>query len=168
MIKKYLFKALCLISCLALCAALASCSGKKDDKESQGSQPSEVEETVSELIKDFLSNSPELMEIKTDYVNLLYPERWKDSLRTNIVKGNPYKVEMFATIGNHDEVHLFDIFFGGDEGICVGGVDVNGETIEVNLLSYDVDTHDGWSEDDGLILLTMQEDINYTIEALNR
>lgn len=130
---------------------------------------SDTTTAIESTTEDPLTLNPALMEIATKYGNLSYPRRWNEQLRTEVVEKNGYAtVEMYGTVGEHEEFHLYDVVFGGDEGVAVGAIEADGEKVYVMLISYDIDFDDSWSEDDILTVKAMKEDINYLIDELPR
>lgn len=154
---------------MAALLCLCGC-GQTGDTQTTASttEQSTAENSTEPTTEDILTNNPKLMQIATRYGELSYPERWKNIVRTNTVEKNEiWTVEMFAKIGEHPEMHIFDIALGGDEGFCIGTIEDEGETIYVNLISYDRNTDASWSEDEIQTLRMICEDINYTIEELS-
>lgn len=163
--KKYLF-ALGLITAV-LCITLFGCGDENADPKEESSQTETQAQVTESTTEDPLTLNPALMDIATEYGDLRYPKRWDDQLRTEVLeKDGISTVEMYATVGEHEELHIYDVLFGGDVGTCIGAVNAGGEKVYVNLVSYDLDLND-WSEEDRLTLLAMKEDINYLIDELN-
>ncbi|MBQ3150416.1 MAG: hypothetical protein IJB86_04135 [Clostridia bacterium] len=164
--KKYLAL---VVTVILLSVMLFGCESETGPVVTDTTQTETQTEAVTETTtEDPLTLNPSLMGIATKYGELLYPKRWNDMLRTNVVeKDGISTVEMFATVGEHEEIHLYDILFDGEDGVCIGAVTIDGVKIYVNLLSYDVDFDETWTEEEELTVLAMKEDINYLIDTLN-
>ncbi len=164
---KHLFTAA--LAAVLLGSCLCGCSGKGDEDVTASEESSAASSATQEATtEDPLTLNPDLKAIATKYGELLYPERWAGAIRTNVVENSLTTVEIFATIGKHKENKLYDVVFGGDEGVCIGSVSVGEEVIYVNLISYTWETDDSWSEDELLQLQAMKEDINYLIDGLKQ
>ena len=158
--KKY-FLVLGLIT--VLCVTLFGCGDSNTDL-----LITDAVSVTESTTEDPLTLNPSLMGIATKYGDLRYPKRWSEQLRTEVVeKGGNAAVEMYGTIGEHEELHLYDVVFGGDEGVPIGTVEADGEKVYVKLISYDLDFDDSWSEDEILTVKAMKEDINYLIDELS-
>ncbi len=111
--------------------------------------------------------SREAIEIVTKYGTLLYPKEWESNLRTEIVDSDVYKVEFYGTVEGKKEQHLFDLIFNGTDGYNLGTLKTEtGETVQINIESYDSELDDTWTEDEQFVLYSMLEDINYIIGML--
>ncbi len=148
---------------LLMGSILFGCGENPIEQTTEKSSETQAETTT----EDPLTLNPSLMEIATKYGGLMYPERWKNMVRTQVVEDENTRVEMYAAIGSHKEIHLYDVVFGGDEGVCIGDLLVDGKTVYVNLVSYSTDFDDSWSEEETQTVHAMKEDINYLIDALN-
>lgn len=109
----------------------------------------------------------EAIEIVTKYGTLLYPKEWESNLRTEIIDSDVYKVEFYGTVEGKKEQHLFDLSFNGTEGYNLGTLKTEGgEDVAINIVSYDFELDDTWTEDEQFVLYSMLKDINYTIGML--
>lgn len=147
-------------------AIVLSGCGENDEVVPESTAVTEIPtETTTE---DPLTLNPSLTGIATKYGDLLYPKRWNEQVRTNVTeKDGISTVEMYATVGEHEEMHIYDVLFDGNDGVCIGAVMHDGEKIYVNLVSYDTELDDTWTEDERLTLMAIKEDINYLIDSLN-
>ena len=76
-------------------------------------------------------------------------------------------VQFFATLEGKPEVHLFDIFFGGEDGYTLGYLNIDKDNqIEVKIISYDFDLGDEWTTEEANDIYSMQYDINYILGML--
>ena len=106
-------------------------------------------------------------DLETPYGTLKYPARWDKYLVTKVNKKGTYSVKFSAKIDDHDAMHLFTIYFGGDEGAEAGTVkDSKGKDVTVRLSVAEHELDGSWTEDQRLILLAMQEDMNYLLANL--
>lgn len=166
--------AVCLIVIIVLLCLLMK---KSDDNKSSDnkfavsdtsmqSEPSASTENSS-LTVGSPDDSREAIEIVTKYGTLLYPLEWEKNLRTEIVDSDVYKVEFYGTVENKNEQHLFDLIFNGTDGYNLGTLKTeSGEDVALNIVSYDFELDDTWTEDEKFALYSMQEDINYIIGML--
>lgn len=102
--------------------------------------------------------------IKTPLVDLYYPEKWKKQINVEQVEGDIYKVQFNGKLEKKDEIQLFEIVFGGTEGILLGTLD---ET-EVYLIYNDISFDDTWTEEEQNEVYVMQEESNYVIGMLQK
>lgn len=107
------------------------------------------------------------MNIETAYATLNYPKEWEDYVKYESGGEGDNIVEFYATVGQHERVHIFDVQFGGESGYCIGVVEKDGTETEVNVVSYDVSFDEAWTGKEINTILAMQEDINFLIQNLN-
>ena len=70
------------------------------------------------------------------------------------------------TLEGKEEIHLFDIVFGG-EGDLVGVIEIGeGEEISVCVESYGYELDETWTSGEKKILEAIDHDINYLLENL--
>lgn len=107
-------------------------------------------------ITDSENKDNENFDIKTDYITLYFPNKWKESVN---IKINDDIVSFSAL---PDDIKLFDIMFGKNEGDIIGTLSINENNIPVSVKTYDIDNnlekYDEYRE--------MQEDINTVINML--
>ena len=104
--------------------------------------------------------------IKTPIVSLYYPVKWEENVRINQLKGDGHIVQFKASIGSHEEIPLFDICFGGENGYTLGYLEKDGERIPVSVVSYENDFTEDWTEEEQNEIRGMSYDINYIIDML--
>ena len=161
--------AACLIVIIILLCLLLK---KSDDNKSAVSDTTAQSETSASTENSSLTigtpdDSREAIEIVTKYGTLLYPKEWESNLRTEIVDSAVYKVEFYGTVEGKKEQHLFDLIFNGTDGCNLGTLKTeSGEDVAINIVSYDLELDDTWTEDEKFTLYAMLEDINYTIGML--
>lgn len=150
-----------------LLLGLAACGGE---------MPSNTEPTpqISADNAENADGSPEsefdlskAMSIETENATLYYPEEWENVVECEAEGEDDSSVEFYATVGHHERVHIFDVLFGGENGYCIGTIEKDGKEIEVNIVSYDVSFDGSWTEEEINTVRTMQEDVNFLIQALN-
>ena len=101
-------------------------------------------------------------------LELSYPSRWDEYLDVRTNEGAVYSVAYYAHVGDHEEKHLFTIYFGGDEGVsALTTTDANGETVEIRVGAEELEFDDSWDIQDKMIVFAMQEDLNYLLNALS-
>lgn len=106
-------------------------------------------------------------DLDTPYGMLQYPARWDKYLVTKISEKNGYSIKFSAKIGDHKAEHLFTVYFGGDKGIEATTVkDSKGKEVALRLVVAEPELDSSWSDDERLILLAMQEDMNYLLSNL--
>lgn len=114
----------------------------------------------------FYTTDEEVMEIETDYCNLYYPMTWKDQMYISIENKEFYSVQFFALTDNEDDkVALFDINFGGNNGIKIGDLTVGNRETEVFIDSHNFN-EDEYTEEEYRKLCGMSEDVNVIISKL--
>lgn len=119
--------------------------------------------TVEEMLKE------EAFKIKTAYGDLYYPLKWEKQIRVNQVEGDVHTVQFFAKVEGKEEVHIFDIEFGGENGSLLGYVEEkNGEKVSINIISHDLELSEEWSTEEKNIIYAMLEDLNYIIGMLQK
>lgn len=123
----------------------------------------EVEATEPTVIPE--DDTPS--DLDTPYGTLKYPARWDEYLVTKVNKKDDYSIKFSAKIGSHSEEHLFTVYFGGDKGMEAGTVkDSSGKEVTLRLEVAEPELDGSWTEDERIILLAMQEDMNYLLTNL--
>lgn len=158
---------------IILIAVLIVIGTKKHNKEAEKVDPvvnEEVENTEvenKEESAELYSEDVKAFKIETPYCDLLYPEKWKNIVETEIVSVDGVEeVQFWAKLEGKDKVHLFDIIFGGESNE-VGTLEIeDGEAVTVNVVSYEFEEDDSWTEDEKEIIYSLLEDINYILLQL--
>lgn len=105
--------------------------------------------------------------IHTPYGQLFYPGYWGDQIRIEHVIHDTYVVEFYGCVSEQQELHLFDICFGGNAESAWGIVEQeNGEQTTLSVTLYDIVPDSQWTAEQYDSLLMMQEQINYLLERI--
>lgn len=110
----------------------------------------------------------EALEIETLYVNLYFPARWQEELRTTMSNTDGYEVTFSAVINGHNPIKLFALNFGGSESageVVHTLIDENDVAFYVRLRTFPLET-EGLSSLDQATVMAMQEDLNYLLSRL--
>lgn len=139
----------------------------------------QMQEALSDLLADFESQTPQHpvdqlpedlgmdMTIGTKYGDLHYPQRWKDYLSTVISEDDVYGVAFFAKINGRENQKLFTIHFGGTVGTKVATThDSDGKAMDIRIEVFSFEPDETWSDFEKILVISMQEDINYLIQYL--
>lgn len=107
------------------------------------------------------------MQIETPYCILQYPASWEDRLSVEHFESEDvYRVAFYCHLEGHEQLLMFTVLLGGDEGEQMGVVtNAKGITVPVNLL-MNTPSEDGLQDDELEILHTMQEAVNVLIQQL--
>ena len=107
------------------------------------------------------------LEIETKYGPLYYPSKWKDQIDIKYTENAGYKVEFYGTVVGKESVHLFDICFNSDNGELLGYFNRE-EAVNVSFNVYEVKFDETWTQGEKDQIYSMQEDVNYVIEMLEK
>ena len=110
----------------------------------------------------------EALEIETLYVNLYFPARWQEELRTTMSNTDGYEVTFSAVLNGHNPIKLFALNFGGSESageVVHTLIDENDVAFYVRLRTFPLET-EGLSSLDQATVMAMQEDLNYLLSRL--
>ena len=119
---------------------------------------------VSLYIKIEMNDSADDMIIKTDYCNLYYPSRWKDTV---VIMKEEALVRFLAGLETGEETPLFDVHFGSEEGtFCQWIRTKKGSQISVSVTVHSVTPDDSWNQEQIDMLYAMQEDLNHLCSRL--
>lgn len=134
----------------------------RNESESDLENRNQITSTWDEMLKE------EGFEITTSVVNLYYPKKWEEKVRIEHNQGDVYSVQFFVSV-KEQELNIFDIVFGGEDGDTFGYVKKNNdEKIPVNIICYDLKLENNWSEEEKSEIYSMQEDVNYIIAKLQQ
>lgn len=126
-------------------------------------QKEDVVSSVEELLKE------DSFAIETPIVNLYYPKQWKEQINIKQIDEELDIVQFWATIEGKEDVQIFDIVFGGEEGYCLGNIDVgNSEKVSIYVHSYELELGESWTEKEKEMIYRMAEDVNYLIGMLQK
>lgn len=110
----------------------------------------------------------ECIDIDTPYATLKFPKEWSDKIRIETIEADVYTVKFYGIVKGKDEIHLTDIIFGGTEGYTVGYLSIEGtnEPLAVNIIYYDSEFDDTWTEDEKFEIQEMQGVVEYVMDKL--
>lgn len=105
--------------------------------------------------------------IDTPYGELHYPVKWAEYLSIEVDESNGYSVAFYCALEDHVPAKLFTVHFGGTQGSVVTKIaDKNGGAVEVRVSLVELDLDETWIDNDVGIAYSMQEDINYLLNAI--
>lgn len=139
-----------------------------------GNKFATIDEETEQQLDEATNYMDEMLEekgfvIETPVVDLYYPEKWNDFVRVEQIEGDFHTVQFFATIEGKNEIQLFDVLLGGEEGYLLGYIKgENNEEISVNIVSYDFELGDDWTSEEETLIYAMLEDVNYIIGMLQK
>lgn len=107
------------------------------------------------------------LHVETPYCVLQYPAVWAEWLHVEEAEiDGVYRVDYFCSLEGHENLLMFSVLLGGDEGEQLGIVtNTDGITVPVNLL-INAPSEDGLNEDEITTLYAMQEAVNQLIAQL--
>lgn len=109
------------------------------------------------------------MTIDTPKGELHYPARWNDSLRIEIRQETVCSVEFYCTLEGFEDVLLFIIHFGGEEGFDVMDFTcADGTTVALHMTICEIEPDINWTDAQKTLVFAMQEDLNYLLAALSK
>lgn len=179
LLKKWKYYGICaILVCVTLCSG---CGAETEEQPSEAvseavsvaeefvAEEVSVEETAESSVEEepAMDQNRVCMDIETPYAVLQYPEIWQDQIRIEQNEDAVYTVSFYGSVEGKEEQHLFDLFFGGEEGFCLGSINHSGAKVDVYLDVCELVTDDTWSEDEVLQLRGMQEDSSYVVESLS-
>ena len=121
-----------------------------------------------------LTNQPEdsgtisNMKIETPYCPLYYPSKYSESMyyESSDSENDIYKVHFYSKIEEMEDNLLFSLYFGGDEGEQIGAIkNDSGNIVPVYLVMNELEV-ENYSEEQVVLLYSMQEACNELIEKL--
>lgn len=146
---------------LGICVAKA-CLNNDDENSFVNYTEKKVEQQKQdENISEKIVNEDSLI-VETPIVNLQYPKKWENQISVEQIVEDTHTVTFLGTVEGKEAVHMFDVVFGGTEGIFLGTM--NG--IGVHLVYTDINFDENWSEEEKNTIYAMQEDVNYMIGML--
>lgn len=111
-----------------------------------------VEPLQAEEIKD--------LTVETPYGSLRYPAKWADYITTEQTDGQIYTVTFYASGEGFRNYRLFDVFFGGEEGVPMGQLVREQAAVTVRVRTYEAKRTEGLSDSAVQTICAMQEDVN--------
>lgn len=106
-------------------------------------------------------------QIQTPYGPLRYPEGLADHLLVIQTSEQPYTIEFYAVMEGKQEMRLFDISLGEASGGNMGMVQTPNGAIPLNVIIYDLELDDSWTEGEVITVYAMQDVINEMIEQMS-
>lgn len=106
-------------------------------------------------------------QIQTPYGPLRYPEGLADHLLVIQTSEQPYTIEFYAVMEGKREMRLFDISLGEASGGNMGMVQTPNGVIPLNVIIYDLELDDSWTEGEVITVYAMQDVINEMIEQMS-
>lgn len=126
-------------------------------------------ESNSEQIKENSSSIETVQDysIETRYGKMYFPEKWQTYIDVQINENDPYTVQFFATLDNEVKARLFNIVFGGSEGVYVGKlIDSEGAIIDVHIVMNELSGDEDYTEEQSNLIIAIQEDVNHIISKM--
>lgn len=109
----------------------------------------------------------EEMIIEFPYGQLFFPGNWEGQIRVECDEESEVIVKVYGTIGEHNEVEIFRLFFDEISKPNVGVfMTEEGNSFGVNFIVNDVMFDESWSEEEKQMLFSMQEGINYLLSRM--
>lgn len=129
----------------------------------------EAEEKNAPVLKDVPEETTivNFLQIETPYCVLQYPATWADWLCVEHFNSeNAYSVEFYCHLEGREQLLMFTVLLGGDEGEQLGVVtNADGVTVPVNIL-MNTPSEEGLQDEELKVLHAMQEALNSLIQQL--
>ena len=137
---------LTVLICICMVMGLAACASK---------QPGASTPESSAENSNIVDPNEEMFTIETDYAQLQYPLKWQDQVQIDV------SAEKVCFSVKDEDVKLFDLCFGGEEGYVFGTL--KGENpVELRVVTYDIDENLERFDD----YCAMQDDMNVIFQLL--
>lgn len=107
-------------------------------------------------------------EIETQYCKLYFPEMWKDNIEIRYKEEMGYKVGFYGVVENKEAQLLFEVCFNSDDGELLGYLEIDEDIVNISIDINDIVFDDSWEEEEMQQIYTMQEDVNFVIDTLNK
>lgn len=122
--KLYVLIGICSVLLVALIIVAVCLSGK--EKSYEGGRPSGDGSLPTLEIIDMLEQE-DTVKVHTSYADLEFPYAFTELLHVRSVDGKDIKILEFYTVLDGAEYRLFDVIFGGSDGIRLGDLKVPGQ-----------------------------------------
>ena len=134
--------------------------------------------SMQEEVNSILSNLPfeegnvdtlpeeSYMHIETPYLTICYPEQWSQQVRVEVSGNTEVVVRFWGTPSGAEEVHLFDLIFGGEEGDLIGLLTADQAVIPVYVIVNDSVPDPSLSEDAQMEVYGMLNGINVILNNM--
>lgn len=106
-------------------------------------------------------------EIETDYGKLYYPKNWKENVKVEFSNEFGNKVEFYGLVKDDKTKHIFDICFNSDDGLLLGYLEIEDQIINISVDVMELEFDDSWTQEEMDKIYSMQEEMNFVIDALN-
>ncbi len=139
-----------------LLLALVGC-GSKAAPEAQGSADAPAVET------------PEPLLVKTPVGELAFPGEFSDQVRMEEASSDTYHLVRFYGEAAGNPVILFELAFGGDEGVYAVGTapDASGNQVPIWLNVQALERGDDWTDEETEQMNLLQSCVNDLLEQIN-
>lgn len=136
------------------------------EKTTESSKTTEPSNTTGAADRPPLEIEGDEVAFATPYGKLYLPGKWAEELRICVDKSDGYDVIFYGVFGQHDEIPLFAVNFGGNQGSVVHTVFTENDVpVSVGIRTFPLET-EGWSAVDHSTALAMQEDLNHLLTRL--
>ncbi len=139
----------------------------------QSNQLLSMQESVNQLLEQLQLSpvtsaeepaNPDLL-LETDYGILKFPRKWEEYLK---IEQTDYDgLEFYCVLPGHEPVLLFMVLFHSEDGEILSAItDEDGTRTILSLYAPQLDLGDQWSAWELDLIYSMQEDMNYLLNAL--
>ncbi len=159
------------IGCMLLVAMIAvSALGCEKEAAQNDESDEQIESELpneNEAQADDVAQKKEDFCVKTSFVDLYFPQKWKDQVTvTQTSDISSCTVTFFGMLDGRDTMKLFDLFIGKEGEIPIGVLKVDSIEMPVNLTFGELDYDESWSQSEIDTICAMQEDVNYLLDLL--
>ena len=107
--------------------------------------------------------------VTTRYGILYFPEKWEGLLKTTQVEGDDSVEVTFSAVVRDIEMPLCVVTIGAENGVLIGTIRDDAKvTRNVYLTSSEIVFDESITAEEQHSILSMQEDLNYLIDSLNK
>lgn len=140
-----------------LLIALAGCGSTNTAPDAQGSADAPAVET------------PEPLLVKTPVGELAFPGEFSDQVRMEEASSDAYHLVRFYGEAAGNPVILFELAFGGDEGVYAVGTapDASGNQVPIWLNVQALERGDDWTDEETEQMNLLQSCVNDLLEQIN-
>lgn len=143
-------------------------SQTSQQKPQSESQPEQQPETNNPGAAQLPESMKEDMAIDTPYMELHFPSKWAENLSIQVNESDNYSVSYNCSVGDHGDLHLFTVYFGGEIGAPLKTIKTeSGEMVEIRIDVPELSMDSSWTEEEKSFAYAMQEDLNYLIGKLS-
>lgn len=140
-----------------LLIALAGCGSTNTAPDAQGSADAPAVET------------PEPLLVKTPVGELAFPGEFSDQVRMEEASSDTYHLVRFYGEAAGNPVILFELAFGGDDGVYAVGTapDASGNQVPIWLNVQALERGDDWTDEETEQMNLLQSCVNDLLEQIN-